>query len=65
MHPLASASANDVHTVCGVLKRLLNELSEPLLPDGEQLARDLTRDQGKANKMEMSLPGRSRILRAV
>lgn len=50
-HPLKSASANDVHTVCGVLKRLLNELSEPLLPDGEKLARD----QGMVNVVTGSL----------
>ncbi|XP_078377677.1 rho GTPase-activating protein 22-like isoform X2 [Oculina patagonica] len=55
VHPLKNASANDVHTVCGVLKRLLNELSEPLLPDGEQLARDLTRDQGVMNESDVHL----------
>ena len=51
LHPLKSASADDIHTVCGVLKKMLNELSEPLLPNGEKLAHDLTRDQGTVNEM--------------
>ena len=47
LHPLRSASADDVHTVSGVLKKLLNELNEPLLLDREQLARG----QGKINEL--------------
>ncbi|KAJ7384109.1 Rho-type gtpase-activating protein, partial [Desmophyllum pertusum] len=53
--PLKSASADDIHTVCGTLKKMLNELSEPLLPNGEQLAHDLTRDQGAESDSEVHL----------